>query len=95
MRIVYIHQYFTSRQGASGIRSREQAIAMTAAGHHVTVLTSSANLGAADMPPGEGAVRQGRIDGVDCIVLDVPYDQRMGYARRIASFVGFLTLGID
>jgi glycosyltransferase involved in cell wall biosynthesis len=90
MRVLYIHQYFATRRGSSGTRSYEQARAMRAAGHHVTMLTSVANLLPDEIPPGEGVVRCGRIDGLDLIVLNVPYRQQMSYARRVLAFARFM-----
>ena len=90
MRILYIHQYFCTPQGSSGTRSYEQARAMTAAGHQVTILTSSAQLRPEEIPPGDGLLRRGRVAGVDCIVLTIPYHQTMGAAGRILSFLKFM-----
>ena len=90
MRILYVHQYFSTPRGATGTRSYEQARLMHEAGHEVTMLTSAAQLRPEELPPGRGLVRRGEIDGVRCIVLDVPYHQRMGYGRRIFSFLRFM-----
>ena len=90
MRILYIHQYFATPRGHTGTRSHAQALAMRAAGNDVTVLTCSAQLRPEEVPAGHGVVRRGRIDGLDCIVLEIPYDQRMSYLRRIGSFLRFM-----
>jgi glycosyltransferase involved in cell wall biosynthesis len=63
---------------------------MQAAGHRVTMLTSSALLREEELPSGRGLVRRGRIEELDCIVLDVPYHQTMSHARRIVSFLQFM-----
>lgn len=90
MHVLYIHQYFATRRGRTGTRSYEQAKAMLAAGHRVTVLTSSAQLLPEEVPLGTGDLRRGTIDGIDVIVLVVPYDQRMSYARRVLAFLTFM-----
>ena len=90
MRILYIHQYFATRRGTTGTRSYEQWRAMEADGHEVTMLTSSACLLPEEIPPGRGSLRKGTVDGVDATVLIIPYDQRMGYLRRIWSFLSFM-----
>src|SRR5690606_9907012 len=90
MRVLYIHQYFATRRGRTGTRSLEQALAMRRAGHEVTMLTSSAQLLADEVPAGEGTIRRGDIEGIPCIVIDVPYSQGMSYARRIWSFLAFM-----
>lgn len=63
---------------------------MQQAGHEVTMLTSSAQLQPHEIPAGCGIIRRGIIDGIACIVVDVPYHQTMGYARRIRSFFEFI-----
>jgi glycosyltransferase involved in cell wall biosynthesis len=92
MRILYIHQYFATQRGRTGTRSLEQARAMRARGHDVTMLVSSAQLRDDEIPLGRGVIRRGTIAGLPVIVLDVPYDQRMGYFRRIAAFLKFMLL---
>jgi glycosyltransferase involved in cell wall biosynthesis len=90
MRILYIHQYFATPKGRTGTRSYEQARAMMAAGHEVTMLTTSAQLADEEFPEGDGVIRRGCIDGINCIVLDIPYNQTMNYAHRILSFLKFM-----
>jgi glycosyltransferase involved in cell wall biosynthesis len=89
-RVLYIHQYFCTPRGKSGTRSHAQALAMQRAGYEVTMLTSSAQLQADEIPEGRGVRRRGTIEGVECIVLDIPYTQTMGYAARILSFLKFM-----
>jgi len=90
MRILYIHQYFCTPRGSSGTRSYAQAKAMMAAGHEVVMLTSSAQLRDDEVPAGKGIARRGDVAGVDCIVLDIPYHQTMGFAGRILAFLKFM-----
>lgn len=92
MRILYIHQYFATRRGRTGTRSLEQARAMRACGHDVTMLVSSAQLCDDEIPPGRGVIRRGTIAGFEAIVLHVGYDQRMGYLKRVAAFLKFMLL---
>jgi len=56
------------------------------------MLVSSAQLRDDEIPPGSGMIRRGTIAGLPVIVLHVPYDQRMGYFRRIAAFMKFMLL---
>lgn len=90
MNILYIHQYFATPQGATGTRSYEIARAMQRAGHKVTMLTSAAQLRPEQVPPGDGTVRRGVIEGIPCVVLIIPYEQRMSYMQRIGSFLAFM-----
>jgi glycosyltransferase involved in cell wall biosynthesis len=90
MRILYVHQYFATPRGRTGTRSYEQARRMIAAGHDVTMLTSSAQLREDEIPAGRGIERRGEIEGIPCIVLDVPYTQGMSYLRRAWAFIRFM-----
>lgn len=90
MKILYVHQYFATLRGKTGTRSYEQARLIQAAGHDVIMLTSSAQLRDDEIPAGRGTVRRGEIAGIECIVLDVPYDQTMSYTRRGWAFVRFM-----
>lgn len=90
MRILYIHQFFATRQSSLGlIRSYEFAKRMIAEGHEVVMVTSSSRL------PDEfqqRAFHRGEIDGIDVRSVRVAYSNYMGYTRRIWSFALF-TLG--
>ncbi len=91
MRILYIHQYFCTRQGRSGTRSYEFSKHLIALDHQVTMLTSTAQL------PDLRAVAGKRLsrftaDGIDVIAVHVDYSQSMGPMRRICSFLRFMCL---
>ncbi|MBC7266072.1 MAG: glycosyltransferase family 4 protein [Coriobacteriia bacterium] len=90
MRILYIHQFFATRESSLGlIRSYEFARRWTAEGHEVTVITSSSRL------PDEFDKRllcEGVIDGIRVRSVRVRYSNYMGYARRMWSFALF-TIG--
>ncbi len=87
MRIVYIHQFFATRESSLGlIRSYEFGRRMVEAGHEVIVITSSSRL-----PEhfSERLFSRGEIDGIDVRSVRVSYSNYMGYARRIVSFLAF------
>lgn len=85
MHILYLHQYFVGPDGSGGTRSLEMARRWVQWGHRVTLVTSSAlfSAGPADR------VRRTRVEGIDVVVLPVPYGSEMSYARRIQSFLSF------
>ncbi|MGD2111213.1 MAG: glycosyltransferase family 4 protein [Phycisphaerae bacterium] len=93
MHILYIHQYFATPHGTTGTRSYEFAKRWVAAGHRVTVLTSVGQLTERDLggPPSRLVMRQ-NIDGIDLVVLNVPYRQTFGFARRVWAFLVFMLL---
>lgn len=87
MRILYIHQFFATRESSLGlIRSYEFARRWVAQGHEVTLVTSSSRL------PAEfsrSVFVDGDVDGIRVRSVRIDYSNYMGYARRIWSFLLF------
>ncbi len=90
VRILYVHQFFATRESSLGlIRSYEFARRWVADGHEVTIITSSSRL------PEEydrTLFTEGEIDGIRVRAVRVHYSNYMGYGRRMWSFIMF-TLG--
>ncbi len=87
MRILYIHQFFATRESELGlIRSYEFSRRWVEQGHDVTVVTSSSRLPAAFQ---ERLFSRGDVDGIDVRSVRVAYSNHMSYARRIWSFALF------
>ena len=90
MRVLYLHQFFATRDSSLGlIRSYEFARRLVEQGHQVTMVTSSSRL------PEEYDRRvfvQGEVDGIRVRSMRVRYSNYMGHLRRIGSFVLF-TIG--
>jgi glycosyltransferase involved in cell wall biosynthesis len=91
LRILYIHQYFATRNGKTGTRSYEFAKRLLAHGHRVTMLTSVSDLSDLQVDS-RRRVQRLSIEGIDVIAVRVPYSQTMGVARRILSFLQFMLL---
>lgn len=88
MRILYIHQFFATRESNLGlIRSYEFARRWVEQGHEVTIITSSSRL-----PEAFSSKRlyDGTIDGIRVRSVRVSYSNYMGYARRLGSFAAFM-----
>lgn len=81
LRIVYLHQYFTTPDVAGGTRSYEFAVRLAARGHEVHVVTS-------DRRPGAGRRRE-QIGGVTVHWLPVAYDNSMNGSARTRAFLRF------
>ncbi|MBI5442508.1 MAG: glycosyltransferase family 4 protein [Deltaproteobacteria bacterium] len=87
MHILYIHQYFVPPDGKGGTRSYEMARRLVRAGHQVTLLTSSAffpkhyNL--------DGEVSRLECDGIQLVVVRIPYSNKLSFRRRLLVFVEF------
>lgn len=84
MRVAYLHQYFVTPAMAGGARSYEMARRLVAAGHEVHLVTS-------DQAPAPGAPpwRETQEAGIHVHWTPVPYDNAMGYRRRMAAFLSF------
>lgn len=90
MRILYLHQFFATRESSLGlIRSYEFARRWAEQGHEVTMITSSSRL-----PErfSEKLFVDGEVDGIKVRSVRVGYSNYMSYGRRIWSF-GLFTLG--
>jgi len=87
MRIVYIHQFFATRDSSLGlIRSYEFSRRMVEAGHEVVMITSGSRL---PERYSERLFARGDVDGIDVRSVRVRYSNYMGYGRRIISFLAF------
>jgi glycosyltransferase involved in cell wall biosynthesis len=85
--IIYLHQYFSTLETSGGSRSYELARRLVAAGHSVTLLTTSAFLGETwAETPGWHAHE---LEGIHLEVLHVPYSNKMPFIQRIRAFFHF------
>lgn len=88
MRILYVHQFFATRESSLGlIRSYEFSRRWVEQGHEVTMITSASRLPA---QYSEQRFSDGVIDGIRIRSVRVDYDNRMGTWRRIVSFATFM-----
>lgn len=81
MRVLYLHQFFMTREGTGGTRSYEFARRLVTAGHDVTMIAA-----------GDGGERL--VDGIRVIEARGGYGDyvratSVGYGRRLAAFVRF------
>ncbi|WP_295033249.1 glycosyltransferase family 4 protein [uncultured Microbacterium sp.] len=84
MRIVYLHQYFTTPAQSGGTRSYEFARRLADRGHDVHVITSTRNAGDHG---GQWSTRE--TSGFTVHARHVPYDNSMGSLQRVRAFVTF------
>ncbi|NUQ66442.1 MAG: glycosyltransferase family 4 protein [Pirellulales bacterium] len=82
MRILYLHQYFTTPAMPGGTRSYEMARRLVASGHEVHLIT-------ADRQAHGGAWRETDEAGIHVHWCAVPYSNHMDYRRRIQAFFQF------
>lgn len=88
MRILYLHQYFTTPDLSGGTRSYEMARRLAARGHEVTLITSSAFLDASWAPSPGWHVRE--CEGFRVEVLHLPYSNKDTFGQRIRAFLHFM-----
>ena len=91
MHILYIHQHFSTPDGSAGTRSYEMAQRLIAAGHRVTMLCGSYDVGRTglDGPYTKGR-RTGTVDGIEVLELETPYGNKLSFARRAMAFLSFM-----
>ncbi len=83
MKILYLHQYFTTRDMPGGTRSYEMARRLVEWGHEVHVVTSWRK------PTEHTDWFHEVVDGVHVHWLPVPYENAMGFWRRLRAFARF------
>jgi glycosyltransferase involved in cell wall biosynthesis len=90
VRVLYFHQYYTSRAGAGGTRSYEMARALLEHGHEVTIVCGSAERSDTGLT-GEfvHGRRQGVIDGINIIEFALGYSNRMSLVARAKAFLAY------
>src|SRR5690554_5472269 len=84
MKVIYLHQYYTSPEMAGGTRSYEMARRMVAAGHEVHMVTSYRE---------HDDSRQGWFQtneaGIQVHWYPVPYSNHMSFFQRLKAFFSF------
>lgn len=91
MKIIYLHQYFTTPEMPGGTRSYEMARRLVQVGHEVHMITTDRNAY-------QGGVRRGKRwyrsmeAGIVVHWLGVPYSNQMNYRERLRAFSKFALL---
>lgn len=88
MKIVYIHQHFSTKKGATGTRSYEMSQRLLQAGHQVTLICGAYHHGNFQVGLKERIERQ-EVDGIDLIVINEPYANEMSFIQRLFAFGRF------
>jgi glycosyltransferase involved in cell wall biosynthesis len=79
MKILYIHQYFTTPDQPGGTRSYWISKEFIKYGHEVTMLTTTNNKS-----------KKVNIDGINVVYLKIPYSSHMGILHRLLAFIKFM-----
>lgn len=83
MKILYIHQYFKTPNEPGGTRSYWIAKKMIEDGYEVVMITTDSN-------PNEKKVKRVNIDGIEVVYVPNDYDNKMGFIKRLKSFLSFM-----
>lgn len=90
MHVLYFHQYFSTRSGSTGTRSYEMAQKLIERGHTVTIVCASygaANTGLST--PFIRGRREGIVDGIKVIELELPISNRDNLLKRTWTFLKY------
>ncbi len=90
MKILYLHQHFTTPEGSTGTRSYEFARALIKQGHTVTMICGSHNLAKTGLTGDyKKNIRRGFVDGIEVIEIHQPYSNHDGLFKRAFKFLKF------
>src|SRR4051812_49015853 len=90
MHVLYFHQHFTTSDGSSGTRSYEISKRLLASGHQVTMVCGAAALSKSGLAgPFLGGRREGRVNGIYVIELELPYSNYDSLLWRSWTFLRF------
>jgi glycosyltransferase involved in cell wall biosynthesis len=92
MRILYIDSKFGSPRASSHARVYHFAQRLLERGHEVTIIGRDSGRMELEEEKRRGMVTRGRLDGLDVVLLKVPYAQAFSKRKRMLSYGGF-TLG--
>ena len=92
MRILYIDSKFGSPRASSHARVYHFAQRLLERGHQVTIIGRDSRRMELEGEKRRGMVTRGRVDGLDVVLLKVPYAQAFSKRMRMLSYGGF-TLG--
>ena len=88
MRVIYIHQHFSTRRGSTGTRSYEMSQRLIDAGHQVTMITGVYDVSDLRVEL-KKPVNEYEVDGINVMCIAEPYGNKMSFARRVLAFGRF------
>lgn len=96
MKILYIHQHFTTPRGSGGIRSYEMAQRCIKEGVNVTMVCGSHSGGNSGLlKPFKWGKRKGFVDGIYVIEYNLAYSNRDNFIKRTYLFFLFSIRSIE
>ena len=93
MKVIYFHQHFSTPHGKTGTRSYQFAKALIDKGHKVTVVCGSYDVADTGLKGNfVNCRRQGVVDGIEVVELELHYSNKLGFIKRAWQFVKFSIL---
>ncbi|HTP70203.1 MAG TPA: glycosyltransferase family 4 protein [Dongiaceae bacterium] len=90
MRVLYFHQHFSTPEGSTGTRSFEISKRLLATGHQVTLVCGASALSKSGLSgPFIKGRRQGYVEGIQIIELELPYSNYDRFLKRSWTFLRF------
>jgi glycosyltransferase involved in cell wall biosynthesis len=90
LKVLYLHQHFSTPSGAAGTRSYEMAKKLLDRGHEVIMVCGSYNAGETGLDkPFLNGVRKGRVDGIEVVEFELPYSNVDRFWKRTLTFIKF------
>ena len=92
MRILYIHQHFSTPNGATGTRSYELSQMLINNGHEVTLICGANSRSGVKLDQSystNNGYKRGVVDGIDLIELNYPYSNKQSFVERSITFMRF------
>jgi glycosyltransferase involved in cell wall biosynthesis len=95
MRVLYLHQYFSTPSGPGGLRSYQLAKGLVARGHDVLMVCASTDRAYTGLSgPFHKGRRRGIVDGFEVLEFDLRYSNKQGLLKRAAIFMQFAARSI-
>jgi glycosyltransferase involved in cell wall biosynthesis len=93
MKILYIHQYFSTPAGSGGTRSYTFATEMVRHGHSVTMMCGSSSFSDSGLEaPLLLGRRTGLVEGIHIVQFSGKYSNKLGVFSRVIEFLRFALL---
>jgi len=89
MKVLYIHQHFSTTKGATGTRSYEFAKRLVKEGHQVTMICGAFDMALTHDQKEKKHTHREIIDGIEVIQISILYSNYQGFIGRASAFLGF------
>ena len=90
MKILYLHQHFSTPHGSTGTRSYEIARRLISEGHEVDIVCGSFDSASSGLNSKfKNGIRKGSFEGINITELKIEYSNTQSFFKRSASFLSY------